>query len=73
MLDLITDLATVLTIETGIISNIKDINTRIDQRKLQNISADVDYEKIAKDLEIYAQAADDYIAIKFILWIVVWR
>ena len=62
MLDLITDLATALTIETGIISNIKDIKTRIDQRNLQNLSVDVDYEKIANDLEIYAQAADDYIA-----------
>lgn len=62
MLDLINILATTLTIETGIISNIKDMNMRIDQRKLQNLSAEVNYEKIAGDLEIYVQEADDYIA-----------
>lgn len=62
MPDLITGLATILTIETGIVSNIKDANIQINQRKFRNFSTNVDYEKVAKDLEIYAQAADDYIA-----------
>ena len=62
MPDLINFLATALTFETGILSNIKDLNMRIDQKKLQRLSAEVNYEKIAGDLEFYAQAADDYIA-----------
>lgn len=59
---LATDFATFLTIETGIVSQVKDVKNWIDKRKLQNLSANVDYERIAKDLENYAQAADEYIA-----------
>lgn len=61
-MDFLNALATVLTIETGFISNIQDLNSWKDKQKLKNLNADVSYEEVAADVIKYAEAADEYIA-----------